>query len=484
MKSHKNSTWWGILVVAILLFYLSELAESSMYIDGVWYAVISQNLSQGIGSFWFPRFSETFFSAFHEHPPLMFGIQSLFFSIFGDSWLTERIYSFTQYVGIAGLIIFLWRKIFRLRPDLRKLWFIPLLLWQVNLANYYYLSANLLESPLIIFNLMTIAFLWKVGEGQKVFFNLLIAAFLLFLSFLTKGFVGLFPLAFLAIYWLVFKSSSFLTMIFRTVSLLLLFCGYFVVLFLLQPEALESLTNYLDIQVFASLKGERRLYYFRENRFFIIGQMFIVLLPMLLATVVNMLLAKWQTKVNLPFQNILQSYEAKMALVFLLIGLSASLPIIVSPRQALPYLLPSIPFFSISIGIILSFFFYEWWEKFMLHQKNWFLLLRIATGIGLLVSISFCIHKYGKSNQRDFAIINDAHEIGNVIGHQQTISSTEYNMYISGYLMRFNQISIDTSETVRPYLITAKDEQTSFPSFERIPLNTLKYDLYQRILKK
>ncbi len=483
MKNDKYSIWWGLLAVAILIFYISELVESSMYIDGVWYAVISQNLSQGIGSFWFPKFSETFFSTFHEHPPLMFGIQSWYFSIFGDTCLTERIYSFTQYAAIANLIVLFWRKTFNLQPELKKLWFIPLLLWQVNLANYYYLSANLLESPLIIFNLMTIGFLWKVGEGQKIFFNLLIAAFLLFLSFLTKGFVGLFPFAFLAIYWLVFKSSSFWTMLFRSALLLLFFCGFFVILFLLQAEALESLTNYLDIQVFASLKGERRLYYFRENRFFIIGQMFIVLLPMLLATVVNVLLVKWQAKINLSLKSIIYSYEAKMALVFLLTGLSASLPIIISPRQALPYLLPSIPFFSISIGIILSFFFYEWWRKFTTNQKKWIPSLRVSTGILLLFSISFCIHKYGKSNQRDAAIINDAHEIGKIVGHRQTISSTEYNMYISGYLMRFNQVSIDTSKTTHPYLIRTKDEQTSLPLFELLPLSTLKYNLYKRITK-
>ena len=480
MKSNKYILWWGILAIAILIFYISELGESSMYIDGVWYAVISQNLSQGIGSFWFPRFSETFFSSFHEHPPVMFGIQALYFSVFGDTWLTERIYSFTQYVGIVILITFLWRKTFRFRPELRKLWFIPLLLWQLNLANYYYLPANLLESPLIVFNLMTIIFLWKVGEGKRVLLNLTIAAFLLVLCFLTKGFVGLFPLAFLAIYWLVLKSSSFITMLFRSSLLLLFFGSLFAILFYLKPEALESLRNYLDIQVFASLKGERRLYYFRENRFFIIGQMLIVLVPMLIATLANILLVKWQRKANVSFLNLFKTYEGKMALVFLLTGLSASLPIMVSPRQALPYLLPSIPFLSISIGIILSFFFYEWWKEFRINQVNLLPIFRGTIGLLLILSISFCVHKYAKSNSRDFAIINDAQAIGNVVGNRQIISSTDYNMYISGYLMRFNQVSIDTSDMSHHYLITTKDEQVYFPAFEHIPLSTLKYDLYQK----
>ena len=483
VKSNQYSLWWSILASVILILYVSELVESSMYIDGVWYAVISQNLSQGIGSFWFPKFSETFFSTFHEHPPLMFGIQSWYFSIFGNAWLTERFYSFTQYGGIAVLIVFLWRKTFYLRPNLKKIWFIPLLFWQVNLANYYYLPANLLESPLTIFNLMTIAFLWKVGEGQKVFFNLLIAGFLLFLAFLTKGFVGLFPLAFLGIYWLIFRQSSFITMMGRSILLLSIFCGYFIILFLLQPQAIESLTNYLDVQVLASLKGERRLYYFRENRFFILGQMGIILFPMLIATVVNILITKRQKETNIDVKRVFQTYEAKIAFVFLLTGLSASLPIIISPRQALPYLLPSIPFFSLSIGIILSFFFFEWWEKFTIKQVKWFSILRVISGGFLLLSITFCMHKFGKSNHRDSAIINDAQKIGEVTGKQQTISSTEYNMYISGYLMRFNQVSIDTSNIAHPFLVTTKGKQIPSSLYKLVPLSTLQYDLYQKIAK-
>jgi len=482
-KNHKYGIWWAILSIAILMFYLSELVESSMYIDGVWYAVISRNMSQGIGSFWFPRFSETFFSDFHEHPPLMFGIQSWYFSIFGDSWWTERIYSLTQYAAIAGLIVFYWKRAFRLCPELSKLWFIPLLLWQVNLANYYYLSANLLESPLIIFNLITVLFLWKVGEGQKVLLNLLAAGFFLFLSFLTKGFVGFFPLAFLAIYYLVFRNSTFLIMMLRSTLLVLFVLGYFVILFVLQAESVDSLMNYLDVQVLASLKGERRLYYFRENRFFIIGQLFIVLFPMILVTVVNILFAKWSKASNLSLQKIFYTNEAKTSLVFFLTGLSASLPIMISPRQALPYLLPSIPFLSVSIGIIASFFFDKWWGKFIEKQKRMMPIFYSGIAIILFFSISFCISKYGESNQRDFAVINDARAIGKITAKQKIISSTEYNMYISGYLMRFNQVSIDTSNLEHSFLITTKEDEFSSPLFERVPLSTLKYDLYKKIVK-
>ena len=116
----------------------------------------------------------------------------------------------------------------------------------------------------------------------------------------------------------------------------------------------------------------------------------------------------------------------------------------------------------------------------MLNQKRWFPLFRLGVASILLLSISFCINKFGESNQRDFAIINDAKKIGQVTGNQQIISSTEYNMYISGYLMRFNQVSIDTSNISRPFLLTTKDEQPPSSLFKLVPLNTLKYNLYKK----
>ncbi|MEO1627822.1 MAG: hypothetical protein AAFV25_21920, partial [Bacteroidota bacterium] len=68
--------WWS-LAIAFGLLFASELLEQSMFVDGLWYAAISRNLAQGQGSFWHPHFSALIFSEFHEHPPLVFGLQAL-----------------------------------------------------------------------------------------------------------------------------------------------------------------------------------------------------------------------------------------------------------------------------------------------------------------------------------------------------------------------------------------------------------------------
>ena len=105
--------FWKVLILGFFLtFFLSEILEESMFIDGIWYAVIARNLAEGNGSYWFPQFSQTIFSDFHEHPGFVFWLQSYFFKILGDSFWTERIFSGIQYLFNLILIILIWKKIF------------------------------------------------------------------------------------------------------------------------------------------------------------------------------------------------------------------------------------------------------------------------------------------------------------------------------------------------------------------------------------
>jgi len=325
----------------------------------------------------------------------------------------------------------------------------------------------------------SIVFLWNIAEGKRVYLNLLAAAFCLVCAFLTKGFVGLFPLAFLGIYWLVFRSDSIFKTSFQTGVLIIFSASLFGLLFLLEPAAFESLKNYLEVQVLASLQGERKLYFFRDSRFYILGQMGLVILPMLLFLFLNMGMVKFWLKKSIKIASFLKSREGKLALVFLLVALSASLPIMLSPRQALPYLLPSVPFFSLAFGIVGGFYFEKWWSVFV--RKHEFIISK-SEGFLILITVcalSLCISKYGKSNKRDAAVIHDAEKIGAVVGTNQIISSTHYDMYISGYLMRFNQISLDTSSFEFPYLLLPKGDDLAKGNYQKVPMETIKFDLFK-----
>jgi len=79
--------------------------------DGLFYADISRNMSIGLGSFWKPHLTNNIFNVFYEHPPLAFGLQSLFFKFFGDSVYVERLYSILTYILVGYLIVLIWENL-------------------------------------------------------------------------------------------------------------------------------------------------------------------------------------------------------------------------------------------------------------------------------------------------------------------------------------------------------------------------------------
>ena len=83
---------WIIVIIIAMGLLLPFFTQKGMHLDGTIYAGISRNLANGIGTFWNPQLSQTYFSQFHEHPPFALWLQSLFFRVFGDSYITEKLY--------------------------------------------------------------------------------------------------------------------------------------------------------------------------------------------------------------------------------------------------------------------------------------------------------------------------------------------------------------------------------------------------------
>lgn len=452
-----------------------------MFIDGVWYAVISRNLSEGIGSFWSPQFSATIFPNFHEHPPFIFGLQSLFFKVIGDHWLTERLFSFCHYLLTGLLIARLWMKGTKAWPWLRPYWALPLLLWQVNLVTYYFQPANLLDASISLMGLASIWCMWQGLHHRGRVAWLSVAGGMLVVGFLSKGVVALYPLAFIPLYGWICRGYSFRQIVENSFWVGASFVLFLALLVSFNPLAYESLSKYIDIQLLASLRGERRLYYYRSNRFYIVGQLAWVLVPMLLVLLGSTIGQRW-LKLKTPTEaREKRAYTQKLARTFFLLGLCASLPIMISPRQAIPYLLPSIPFFSLA---------FAWWsgpavvQLLMAWQERWKYghnLLRFGGWMGIVLGLGFCIMKVGDMNQRDAAVIRDSDLIGQVVGKEKTISSTTYNMYIAGYLMRYSKISIDTTNASHDYLLSTKKDEVKLQEYVKVPLPTQEYDLYQKL---
>ena len=104
-----------ILLVFILSIYCLLVGHKILILgkhgDGVEYAAIARNLSEGYGSFWSTYLSDTRHPDWHEHPPLVFWIQGLFIKTFGDGPYFEGVYGFFAGFIILFLTALFWQQV-------------------------------------------------------------------------------------------------------------------------------------------------------------------------------------------------------------------------------------------------------------------------------------------------------------------------------------------------------------------------------------
>jgi len=88
-----------------------DVFSNGMFLDGLIYSTVSKNLANGIGTFWNPHFTATCMPNFHEHPPLAFGIQSLFYRFLGESRFIDKVYSLFTLLIAGCIILKIWNKL-------------------------------------------------------------------------------------------------------------------------------------------------------------------------------------------------------------------------------------------------------------------------------------------------------------------------------------------------------------------------------------
>ena len=190
----KAFSWFTIGAAAALL--LPVLAMDGMFMDGMLYSAVAHNLANGYGSFWFPRFSEmnvAGLETFHEHPPLIFGLQAIWFEFFGSAFWVERTYSLLMAIITAGLIVLTWRSWMQDRSEKSLVW-LPLLLWIIMPTVHWCYHNNMMETTMAVFT--TAAVLFSVKARERMFWpGHLLAGLMVFFAVMAKGIPGLFPIA-------------------------------------------------------------------------------------------------------------------------------------------------------------------------------------------------------------------------------------------------------------------------------------------------
>lgn len=426
-----NAPFWFFFIGYFLIMIAPSFLTEGMFLDGIIYSEIASNMAEGRGSFWDPCMNHIFFPHFREHPPLALGLNSLLYRIFGDHLIIDKIYSFLTIVVAALLIVAIWK---RTTNGSRLSWF-PLLLWSLIPLVTWSSTNNVLENTMSIFVLLSV-FIAIIGiqKHNNIFF--ILSGIFLFLAFLTKGFTGLFPLIFVIIYDFFFRERNIKQTIVSFLLVLFGLLGSYFILDLISPNFSEYIIRYFNKQVVGSIENVTTV----SSRFFIVWRLIQEILVALILLVVISVIHRF-AKRNFFVSNE-RDNDFKWFLVFLLLGLSGVLPIMISLKQSGFYMLTALPFFGLALAHLYRKTLESLLQTVTMKVYGWILGISFFTmviGVGLNVAFA---GSYG----RDENLLKDMKVILNEIVDNKTISISCHEHILTGwhaYFSRYGDVGLD-----------------------------------------
>jgi 4-amino-4-deoxy-L-arabinose transferase-like glycosyltransferase len=464
-----NEIYFYLFAVGVFLIIQSpKLLSDGMFMDGITYSTISKNLANGLGTFWNLHFTDTNLSEFHEHPPLAFGIQSIFYTLCGDYQIIDKIYSLLTFI-LSGLIVhYIWKQL-----NYKHSW-VPITLWLFIPVVIWTSTNNLLENTLQLFILSSFLFYIKSRNKNRIGF-LFLAGSSLSLGFLTKGFVTFFPWTAPFVFWLILEREKIGRMVLDSLVLIVSSITPLILLLLFNAEAKMSLLKYFEKQVVNSLKHVETV----DSRFFILQNLFSELIPAFALCCIVLLLAK-RYKIEISVNAI----NKKKALTLFAFGLTGVLPVMISMKQSGFYILATMPFFAMSIAILI----YQQSEQ-LLNKINFssgrFRIFKVSALLVFITGTALSLYFAG-SIGRDHAKLSDAHKIAWCLKEGSSVNihpDLWGDWALHGYYGRYNNISLDPNlSNAREFAIVKKENRsdTAFIKYSVIELNTEQYLLLKR----
>jgi 4-amino-4-deoxy-L-arabinose transferase-like glycosyltransferase len=226
--------------------------------------------------------------------------------------------------------------------------FIPLFLFFTLPECTKKIAYPLLDTTLALFTSFAVYFLCRAMHyGRHFFLWTVLGGLFIVMGILTKGPVGLFPLITPVIYYMVYRDPDVFRKMFSAMGILtIVLVAAICALYIYTPSRL-FFTEYLQHQVFASIRGEREKASTFLNHFSILGKMATQLLPMIVITIIVSLFTPKDRSKRMFF-------TARPFLFFMGIGLAASLPIAISAKHHTFYLIPSFVFFTLAFSCYIS----------------------------------------------------------------------------------------------------------------------------------
>lgn len=418
--------YWLLFIGAFLCMAGRDLFDQSTFMDGLIYSDVSLNLAEGEGSFWLPKYTDTW-NPFYEHPPLAFYFQSLFLGIFGHFFWADLSYAICLLVlSIAGII-----KLYNLLTDKKEGFFLTLFFLLSISVFWWSICSNLLENTVMVFSIWSSYFIIK-NEIKPSFYFLLIAGTLILGAFLSKGLTGLFPFSLPFFIFLFRKEKSFTSLLKDTLFVLMGFLIPFLLIILLNKEAWTFIERYFELQIMGSIQNVQTV----DTRFTIVFQYFTQLIPVFIVGIAVYFSTRKKVRFN------------SWTWILLAYSLSAVLPICISLKQRGFYILAAYPFACMAVAL------------FIQENINLKISLKLIAVLGtsaFLTGITITVLYFNVPGPHKNLILSSdkiSTYVSGTIGADQAVYK---DWSFQAYLYRRHRISLDRDEPYKhPYLLFSK----------------------------
>lgn len=453
---------WLFTLSFILITFLPRSIDDTMFMDGVTYAAIARNMSEGIGTFWRPFFAHSFWlpydngDYFSGHPPLQFGLQAVLFKIIGDTPAVENIYNALILGGYLVLIVGVWRKLLGPASGYGAFGWLPVLCWYGLVTVWYSIPNNFLDSTMGLFCLAScyfqLIFLKKNVTRKIDGLWPLLAGVCIVLAFLTKGPVGLYPLAFSMIYAFADASYTFQKALRPTLTMLAVIVIGVASIFAHAP-AREFMTTYFNGQVVQALLQKReKAGTGWTAHLTLVTELIRNITPHLLA-----LAGLYAVSFAFKWRMLREKYISQNIVLTALVAASGIVPMLVSIKQYPHYLMPALPF----VALLFAFLLVQRVAAALVWRTQ---LTIIVFSVGILACWGATFRKVS-SIQPDVHSAN-AKQLRTLVPVASTIGIC-HDLYqhadIHANLQRYHQLSLSTQTDTARYVLA---DSACLPQFD------------------
>lgn len=398
-----------------------------MFMDGIIYASIAENLSNDIGSFWDMKFTETS-GEFNGHPPLAMYLESISFKILGNYFWVEKIHSLLMVLLTLMMSVLVFKKLNSKNDSSSFL----VLLFSLTMPLFYWVTTNnLLENTMAVFT--TLAIYLFINYDKRFLLFSFLAGIVIYLAFLTKGVVALFPFA--VPFWLMmFKFINLKQFIFSSIISVL---GFAIIAFgfhFVQPESTEFFKVYFQQQIVGSLESVSTV----NSRFQIIIDY--IAETAIGLTVVGLLAIFSKSKIDASLKN-------KFWLL-IAISLSGVFPMMISMKQSAFYIFPALMISVVAIALLANYYAESWLKS--LHQLKFIKPLSLVI---LVLSIASSLY-FKDTIQRDKELIEDVEKISALTPDKNYINihysiNTDYYAHCYFYRYYKKSLAVDAGDKIK-----------------------------------